>query len=340
MGYKYDFVSQKLNITRQTLNNYINGITLIDIEKLIKLSELLKRNIDYFYKDNFVFGNYLFRSDSEVDNITKVKFEERIRKYLEVEKLVGKKTIPYMLDVYLEKLDKEFIETIAQNLRRFWNIGLLEPINNPINLLELNGIKVLQFSSPDHEISGFSAFNDKIGYCIYLNSNNTIERQFFTSIHELAHFIFNRKDYGIELSAKENEGKEKIANYFAGVFLVPKDSLNKFVEENYFKKIDFEEVCLIKKYFNVSAECIIKRLFQEGKIDKANYEMLRNEANEKVGSFGEREPIEKKYFIDNFRFNNLVKNAYMENRITTSKLAELLNIRMDEANREAEKWLN
>jgi len=339
-GYKQDFIARKLNITRQTLNNYINGTTLVDIEKLIKLSELLKRDVDYFYKDSLEFSNYLFRSDIEVEKNTKIKFEERIRKYIDIEKLIRKKTIPYMLEIYLDKFSSKFIESIARKLRRFLNIGLNDPIVNPINLLENNGIKVVQFEYHNYEMSGFSAFNDKTGYCIYLNNKSTIERQFFTVIHELAHFIFNRNDYDKELISKIDEEKEKIANYFAGVFLVPGESLKNFCEENYFQKVDFKEVCYIKKYFKVSAECIITRLYQEKKINEDEYMKLREEANKEVGKMGEREPLNKKYFLNNFRFKSLVKNAYLENKISTSKVANLMGLSVIESNRLAESWLS
>jgi Zn-dependent peptidase ImmA (M78 family)/DNA-binding XRE family transcriptional regulator len=339
MGYKQDFVAEKLNISRQTLNNYMGGTTLIDIEKLIKLSELLNRDIDFFYKDNNKFGRYLFRSDSEVEDGTKVKFEEKVRKYLEIEKLIEKETIPYMLEVYLEKYNEKFINNIAQKLRCFWSIGSDDPIVNAINLLESNGIKVVQFDSPEDGLSGFSAFNKKIGYCIYVNSACTVERQIFTAIHELAHFIFHINDYEKDLISKVNDKKEEIANYFAGVFLIPGNSLKKFCEDNYFNKIDFKEVCDIKRYFKVSAEAIIKRLIQENLINKSEYENLREEANRDVGPKGEREPLDEKDFTNNYRFKSMVKNAYLENRLTTSKVAKLLDLPVIESNRLAERWL-
>jgi Zn-dependent peptidase ImmA (M78 family)/DNA-binding XRE family transcriptional regulator len=339
MGYKQDFVAEKLDISRQTLNNYMSGITPIDIEKLVKLSELLNRDIDFFYKDNYEFGRYLFRSDSEVNNSTKVKFEERFRKYLEIEKLIGKETIPYMLEVYLEKFNKEFINNIAQKLRCFWNIGLDDPIANTINLLESNGIKVLQFDSSEDGLSGFSAFNSRIGYCIYVNNTCTAERQIFTAIHELAHFIFHRSDYQRDLISKVDDEKEEIANYFAGVFLIPGNSLIKFCEANYFSNIDFQEVCDIKRYFKVSAEAIIKRLAQENLINKSEYKKLREEANKDVGPEGEREPLSEKDFTINYRFISMIKNAYLEKRVTTSKVAKLMDLSAIESNRLAERWL-
>jgi len=54
-------VSKKIGISRQTLNNYINGITLIDFEKLLDVANLTGRNIDFFYKTNQLFRNYKFR---------------------------------------------------------------------------------------------------------------------------------------------------------------------------------------------------------------------------------------------------------------------------------------
>jgi Zn-dependent peptidase ImmA (M78 family)/plasmid maintenance system antidote protein VapI len=331
-------VSNKINISRQTLNNYINGVTLIDFEKLLGIANLTGRGIDFFYKTNQLFGNYKFRSDISIDSKLKVRFEESIRKYDEIEKI--NKIYPHYLDigVYLDKFDRKYIAAMAEKVRCLFKIDPDSPIANPIYELENNDIKIIQFKAGNRDISGFSAYNHKSRCCIFLNSECTIERKFFTAVHELAHLIFHKNDYEGYIKIEKENIKEDIANEFAGSFLVPGKALREFRKEKFIEKVGFEDVMSLKKYFNVSAKCIIKRLLNEKIINEKEYEDLDSKIDSKVSSFDEYEPIENYRNIENYRFINLIKKAFFEEKITVSKVAELLEIPVGEANKKVLEW--
>jgi len=331
-------VSKKINISRQTLNNYINGVTLIDFEKLLGIANLTGRGIDFFYKTNGLFGNYKFRSDVSINNKLKIKFEESIRKYDEIEKI--NKIYPHYLDIaiYLDKFDRKYIATMAEKVRCLFEIDPNSPIANPIYELERNDIKIIQFKAGNRDISGFSAYNHRSGYCIFLNSECTIERRFFTAIHELAHLIFHKSDYEGDIKIEKENIKEEIANEFAGSFLVPANALKEFCDEKFIEKVGFEDVMSLKKYFNVSAKCIIKRLLNEKVINEKEYEYLDKKIDSKVSPYDEYEPIEKERNTENYRFINLIKKAFFDEKITVSKVAELLEITVEEANKKVLEW--
>ena len=335
-----EYAAGELHISRQTLNNYINGATLIDFEKLLSLANLTNRNIDYFYKTNQEFSNYKFRSDVPIDTELKIKFEEKIRRYDELEKI--NKISPFQLKIgfYLDKFDGERIKDMAEKIRCLMDIGPDNPISNPIYELEKNDIKIIQFSAENRDISGFSANNEKLGDCVFLNSECTIERRFFTAIHEFAHLIFHKDDYKGELNVEKEETKEKIADEFAGVFLVPEKSLKEFISANFIEKITYDEIINLKKYFNVSAKCILRRLLKEGIISKEEHEQLNKKFDEKIDIYNEIYPIEKDKNIENQRFQNLIKKAFNGGRITVSKISELLEISVVEANKKAMEWTN
>ena len=331
-------VSKKINISRQTLNNYINGVTLIDFEKLLDIANLTGRGIDFFYKTNLFFGNYKFRSDISIDSKLKIKFEESIRKYDEIEKI--NKIYPYHLgiDVYLDRFDREYIAAMAEKIRCLFEIDPDSTIANPIYELERNDVKIIQFKAGNRDVSGFSAYNKRSGYCIFLNSECTVERRFFTAVHELAHLIFHKSDYEGDIKIEKEGIKEDIANEFAGSFLVPSKALKEFCKEKFIEKVGFEDVMSLKKYFNVSAKCIIKRLLNEKIINEKEYEDLNNKIDSKVSPYDEYEPIEKERNIENYRFINLIKKAFFDEIITVSKVAELLEIPVEEANKKVMEW--
>lgn len=331
-------ISKKLNISRQTLINYINGSTLIDFEKLLNIANLTNRNIDFFYKTNQSFGNYKFRSDVSINSKLKIKFEESIRRYDEIEK-INKISLHHLdIGVYLDKFDKEYIATMAGKVRCLFEIDPNSPIANPIYELEKNDIKVIQFDAGNRDVSGFSAYNQESGYCIFLNSECTIERRFFTAVHELSHLIFHKDDYQGDIKIENEKVKEDIANEFAGLFLVPAKALREFCKENFIEKVSFEDVMSLKKYFNVSAKCIVKRLLNEEIINKEEYGELNGKIDSRVSPYEEHEPIEEERNIENYRFVNLIKKAFLKEEITVSKIAELLGIPVEEASKKVLGW--
>ena len=361
-----------LGISRQTLSNYRSSSTPIDIEKLLKIAEITGKTVSQFYMDSdyeyvisndsdqylisdqkditsiikakeALFESYVFRSDIPIPSALKNKFEQKIRQYAELERINEISPYQFKIDSALNKFDKPQIELIAQKIRGLFEIGPATPISNPVYELERNNVKIIQFPEDNQDISGFSAHNDELGYCIYLNSKCTIERRFFTAAHELAHLIFHKKDYtrqdksdiktGTDSSSHTDSGlniiykdkiKEDIADEFAGLFLVPSNSLASFCKNNFIENFIFENVIILKKYFNVSAKCMIKRLLKEGYIAKRQYTELNEETDKKIDPYHEYEPIEKSRIVENHRFRNLVHRALDSKKITESEAAAYL----------------
>lgn len=137
---------------------------------------------------------------------------------------------------------------------------------------------------------------------------------------------------------EKHKVKEDIANEFAGLFLVPTKALKEFCKEKFIEKVGFKDVMSLKKYFNVSAKCIIKRLLNEKVINEKEYEDLDNKIDSKVSPYEEYEPIEKERNIENYKFINLIKKAFIDEKITVSKIAELLEIPVEKANKKAMEW--
>lgn len=68
--------------------------------------------------------------------------------------------------------------------------------------------------------------------------------------------------------------------------------------------------------------------------------MLNKKVDEKVDQYSEPDAIGEDRNIENYRFNNLVKKAFLEGEITVSKIAELLEIPVIDANKKAPEWSN
>jgi len=337
-GLNQEQISARLNISRQTLGNYISGSTPIAFEKLFRIADLTGKNMDFFYKSDSLFGSYKLRSDVAVSDELRSRFEDKIKKYSEIEKINKISAYKFEIDSCLDKFDRNHIEAIAQKIRCLLDIGPLSPITNPIYELEKNNVKIIQFFEDSQDMSGFSVYNEEFGYCIYLNSRCTIERRFFTVLHEIAHLVFHKSDYMCGPKIGMEKTKEDIADEFAGLFLVPAGSLFAFCRNNFIENIGFDDVILLKRYFNVSAKCMAKRLLKEGIIDKNKYEMLNNEIDVKVDPYSEYQPIEEESNIENYRFTNLVKRAFLNKEITSAQIVEFLEILPEEADKKSLEW--
>ena len=62
--------------------------------------------------------------------------------------------------------------------------------------------------------------------------------------------------------------------------------------------------------------------------------------DEKVDRYSEPDPIGEDRNIENYRFTNLVKKDFPEEEITESRIEELLEIPVIDANKKALEWSN
>ncbi len=114
--------------------------------------------------------------------------------------------------------------------------SIAEPPIDPWEIAENNGIKVQRVTFGTHkEIAGFFDFEKNI---IYVNSEESNNRQNFTVAHELGHHFLHRglfekdpKKYSVLLRAPMGaavDPLEKEANAFAAHLLVPRKMLKKY----------------------------------------------------------------------------------------------------------------
>ena len=130
----------------------------------------------------------------------------------------------------------------------------------PVDVREIAsnyGIKIVRviFKAGHKDISGFLDFPEKT---IYINNEESYNRNTFTIAHELGHYFLHKdllqnhpKEYQVLMRrplASDQDWKEKEANAFAAHLLVPHEFLNRYK--------DFANVAQLAKAFIVSPEVI------------------------------------------------------------------------------------
>ena len=286
---------------------------LIKISKAfnVKVSELFKepqkeleiKEINYRKSSKFTLKN-----KGIVEEITK----EKLQKYLEVEDI-----IPYKKNnnISIEQLyfTINSLDEIEENVvivRDKLKLGL-DPISNMINLLEALGIIVIFIDT----IKGFDGKEGLVNNkpLIIVANDKPGDRQRYNLAHELGHLIVKF----------DNLDPEQVANYFAGAFLIPRESLLNDLGEKR-KKLSLFELENLKRKYKVSMQSIIFRAHQLGIINE--YEKTRLFKQFSMLGYRKNEPvnIEKE---ETFKFENMICELVSEGYISESKAAEYLNIR-------------
>ncbi len=116
--------------------------------------------------------------------------------------------LPLEIDTHVKKL--EDAETIAEELRKVWDLGLC-PIVNLMELFEEKGIKVYLVDA-DQDFDACTFVTDDGTPVMAIKNGLPGDRQRFNLAHELAHNIL-KTDYGIDA--------EKACHRFAGSFWFP-----------------------------------------------------------------------------------------------------------------------
>jgi len=120
-------------------------------------------------------------------------------------------------------------------------------------------------------ISGICIKQNKANV-IAVNSSKSLGRQRFSLAHELYHLFYDPTE-GTTISNFETSNKDNIedlANSFASYFLMPYNSLAKYLDE--IKTINIEEIIKLENTFGVSHLAMLYRLKKDGYINGEQYD--------------------------------------------------------------------
>jgi Zn-dependent peptidase ImmA (M78 family) len=154
----------------------------------------------------------------------------------------------------LKKAEQEALRVLQEN----YITSAPVPI---VDLLEFIGLGLIRSEFADGEISGVIDLEKKY---LYVNKNDSFERQRFTIAHELGHWILHRSEmqsnkeiavlYRRSIGTSENPAWEQEADCFAGNLLVPEFLLKRTIAE--LEKTGLAEDALLAKQFEVSRPVI------------------------------------------------------------------------------------
>lgn len=319
-----------LHMSPTAVSKYEKGKILLNSEKLIVFANAYGvKSIDLlrvYTSIEMKFTSFRKKKRLTGQNLELLKevIQDEVTKYMEV------------LELNNTTVNNEFIfkkykcnslkdaEDSASEFRKFINISNMQPISDLINILENLGIVIIQIKNPNKIFDGFDGLSEVINNIPIIVLPEDITdgaRQRFTIAHELGHLLLEVKD--------NNLNEEVLCNRFASALLMPKKAIiNEFGVSR--RNISFFELTAFKNEFKVSYMAIIYRLKDLNIISSYLYRNLCIFLNQKIGK-KDPKPIQPEI---SYQFKKMVHKLEADGIISLNKSCELLDLTVDEYNRE------
>ncbi len=285
-----------LDLTRQSISQYERGTHAPKPEVVEAIHEKLGFPVDFFYKEiayrraNPIFFRRYKTAKAKIQGIleTKVLWVGESLSYLR-NFLDFPKFNVFKLTKKRKEYTQEEIEAIAVDVRKHWGLGL-NPISDLILLLENNGFIITKFKFGRKELDACSTRYLQDGEerpLICLSGDKTSVRSRFDAAHELGHMVLHSWFDDNDASDKDNhERMEQEANYFAGAFLMPRETFLK--EAHSLTSID--SYVYLKKRWKVSIAALIQRYKNLGVLRDSQYQYLQRQIS--FRGFRKEEPLD------------------------------------------------
>lgn len=343
-------MAEIIDVTHPTVGKYITGEQVIDSEKLSIIANFFHKSLDYFFSVDHESFDMLFRVDKpemalEGSDISEI--ETKFKEYIDV---VGKTRMSFVPQKYslliasksLNEEDESFIEKVACEQRKFFNIEHIIP-DNYFSVFAEKGVNVISSTIKNESFFGASSYSEEYGSFVYVNSNMAIseERQIFTLVHEYGHLLFHQNEYRKMnanpcCSGNEDAVNEKIVNSFAGYFLLPRYLVREYIENNKEKKIDVMEM---KRHFKVSIQTLYVALYKYGYISKNQYADFWRRVSVNDWKNNEPNPVgHVDAAAKNPKLMVNLKKLYRNDEISSQKISQILDMDLVTTRQLLKKW--
>lgn len=344
----------KAGLSRVAYRNIETGVSEPKDENVRALAKALGVSVTELLRPAPEMPNVRFRSQQTLS-----AQEAAEREQIVVETGMWLKDFSSLEDILGERIDFQYAhyrrgnkrpKTVAEEVRAQLDSGCDQCIPNVSDVLEDMGVKVRFVRSTMKKFFGLSVSSDECGSAVVINQAGDVpvERQIFTAAHEFGHLLLHTSSYVSE-ELQEDGDQEQEANEFASYFLMPEKEFERVWNEN--RGLHWiDNILNTKRRFRVSYKTVIRRLIDGGVADKSLYRKFavayRNRTARTLKFKDEPLPLTKSEepcrldpcdFVED-RLGRLVRDALKENKITLSRAAEILGLRIEEMRHWVAAW--
>ncbi len=353
MGMSIVQLARRIGVSRNTVTNYETGKTEPTASDLVRLATALGCAVQELLQADPDTGppRFAFRAHAALKKDPSVLVAARkfLRAYSEIEEItearLSNRLLPYVCHDH-ELLGDMAVEGLTTDLRRECGLHDTGP-ENIASVLEGLGVRCLFWDFHSPRLDGVSAIQGEMMLIMLKNRHRNVERIIFSGAHELGHLVlhpwlFTSNDDEID----EARDYEREADRFAGCFLVPSNELYRIWREDRLDRLPlFDALLLLKRFFHVSFWCLFHRVRDLG-LTRCEYPALVVQTKNRLGIEGkakveelEPEPLSSNTLYRTTRFETLVRSAFLQELIGVGKVAEMLQIPVEDAQDRTAKWL-
>jgi Zn-dependent peptidase ImmA (M78 family)/transcriptional regulator with XRE-family HTH domain len=354
LGLTVHQLAQRLGVNRNTITNYESDKTEPSVHDLVRLAATLGCDLVDLLPGmpRAQVPRFAFRAHKVLSTDPHIKATARkyLRAYMDIEEILGTtlalRLPQYPLEGDVPQLERR-IEGLANRVRKSCGIRDCGP-DNMVAVLENLGVRCLFFQYDGRGLDGVSTLQDEMCLMLLRVRDKGIERTISSAAHELGHLVLHPHLFTEELIAGGPERNyEKEAQLFAGYFLVPSDDLLEVWEgEGLYRLPPVHALLLLKRVFRVSFWFVYERVRQAGLVPPNEYPRLITAVKRLLGIRGrakmeelEPELLPRDMLQRSTRFERLVRSAFLQGKIGVAKVAEMLQISVEEATEQTAHWV-
>jgi Zn-dependent peptidase ImmA (M78 family)/transcriptional regulator with XRE-family HTH domain len=189
--------------------------------------------------------------------------------------------------------DLEDAEVAANKARQHWGLGADGPITSMMRVVENAGAIVTYFNGLSERVDALSMDRPR-PIIVRSDAKASLCRQRFDLAHECGHLVMHR---GVETGDKTTEDQ---AHRFASAFLLPRAAFIREFPRG--RSMNWAELFKMKLRWKVAVRAIIRRAFDLGMIDAAQYRtaniQLVKTGQAKAERYDDQLPLEEPELLD------------------------------------------
>ncbi len=262
--------ARALNLSSEYISLLESGKRNPSFDTLGRIAAFLHKDIAYFFEEKVPALTALVERGDWAEPVRReiLKFSRYCERYLRLEQETGRRLelAPLYSNISPERL--------ADEERRRLGLGY-EPIRDIFALCEVSGCRMFRLPLPAGSgVSGIFVYIEERGAAFALvNAAEPPGLQAFIAAHEYGHYLRDRLDSPIvdnpDVVVDEYVSlyppREQFAQAFAARFLMPPSKVQEIVEKEFRgRRLEFDDVLFLKRYFGVSAPAMMRALRRQG----------------------------------------------------------------------------
>ena len=320
-GFSQLELAEKLSLSPSNLSRMEQDFIEVGENHLKSISAILNYPEDFFYQEGETLPPALaLRKRNVVAQKIILPIEAQVNIYrLNVEKLLKAIGQP---EINLPVLDIEKLGSpaeAARKLRKLWKIEK-GAINNLTQVLEDNGLFLINFDFNTERVDGMSILADGKFPVVFSNKRSLGDRQRFTLAYELGHLVMH-----LQTNPSFTRDISHEANEFAAEFLMPE----KDIKGDFKDGVNLNVLADLKRKWKLSMQALLYRANDIGVITDNQKRYLINQFNSM--NIRRREPAELDIPRENpMKLRDMITNYKNKQKLNVKQLALFFNSNEDE----------